>query len=711
LCCVALIATATLHAADSHPSRQCGTSFTLPGPRIARTLDESGGRHLTAQGTLRVLIVFVSFPDDSTPHANWPARQKPSYIDQFIDPDTLTRSQNPFNLTFYFDQMSLGRFHFIGEAIWVETSESQERYRASGAYGRANWIVLQEKVDPIVDFSRYDNWTNVSDHTNMNKPDGQVDMIIMVWRTTMYEYLGEASLGYRGTMMVDGVRIETGFPDYYPMQRGSGVTCEYPYGDDPVKAMRTMAHEVGHWLLGGLHPYNGYKPDGKFQFWGILCPGQRASSCANSYDREQLGWITVPELPPDSNVSLRDFLTTGEAFKYHPTGGEAHEYFYIENHQKLSPLDDITSNPDDKGIWILHQQGPYLEEDNLRIKPSDGYWKWNYAGASSTCYGQLLPVYARGTPDLQQGYSHRDQIPTPASTVDWMYVFRDGQGEIHCGNFLAGEGFTGSFTPQAHNVFSAYSNPGSDSWNHAKGAFALEVVSSTQGTMTIRSFSDSLGLPPAARYLGLNPTRTGATTGHLDLAWGTQWPSGQRIEPDIIEGTLERRVGDQGTWTAVYQGPSTAWTDSSRTYNSSGSVPVSFRARVRNSRGKYSSWSNEFQTTAVALTEVGVAPEDEGRVPPAFRLEQNYPNPFNPRTRINFAIGDWSGGMGVDHGSHVTLRVYDILGREVALLVDDEKASGMYSVTMDAKGLSSGVYLYRLNAGNYMAARKMVIAK
>ena len=89
-------------------------------------------------------------------------------------------------------------------------------------------------------------------------------------------------------------------------------------------------------------------------------------------------------------------------------------------------------------------------------------------------------------------------------------------------------------------------------------------------------------------------------------------------------------------------------------------------------------------------------------LPAYFSLEQNYPNPFNPSTTISFNI---------PQQSHVKLVIYDVLGRDVRTLVDEEKQPGRYSVSFDASNLPSGVYLYRLQAGNFSEVRKMVVMK
>ena len=85
-----------------------------------------------------------------------------------------------------------------------------------------------------------------------------------------------------------------------------------------------------------------------------------------------------------------------------------------------------------------------------------------------------------------------------------------------------------------------------------------------------------------------------------------------------------------------------------------------------------------------------------------YNLSQNYPNPFNPATRIKYSIP--SAGF-------ITLKVYDNLGKEAAVLVNEEKAAGEYTVKFDANELSSGVYFYRLQAGNYSSTKKLIFIK
>lgn len=94
--------------------------------------------------------------------------------------------------------------------------------------------------------------------------------------------------------------------------------------------------------------------------------------------------------------------------------------------------------------------------------------------------------------------------------------------------------------------------------------------------------------------------------------------------------------------------------------------------------------------------------QEDNDVPRAFALLQNYPNPFNPSTRIPFSIR----AVG-----NVTLKVYDILGREVRTLVNENLQAGSYEVTFNAEGLASGVYLYRLQGGSYSETKKLILLR
>ncbi len=100
---------------------------------------------------------------------------------------------------------------------------------------------------------------------------------------------------------------------------------------------------------------------------------------------------------------------------------------------------------------------------------------------------------------------------------------------------------------------------------------------------------------------------------------------------------------------------------------------------------------------------------DKNKVPNIFQLYQNYPNPFNPSTTIQYSIP--SNKNSSEGATLVTLKIYDLLGREVETLVNEQKLPGFYEIKFSAANLSSGVYFYRIKAANFVETKKMILLR
>jgi len=94
--------------------------------------------------------------------------------------------------------------------------------------------------------------------------------------------------------------------------------------------------------------------------------------------------------------------------------------------------------------------------------------------------------------------------------------------------------------------------------------------------------------------------------------------------------------------------------------------------------------------------------KEEKLLPTVFKLEQNYPNPFNPSTIIKFAIPE---------RINVVIKIYDILGGEITTLISQEMDIGWYEIKFNADNYSSGIFIYRMKAGNYVSTKKMLMVK
>ena len=110
-----------------------------------------------------------------------------------------------------------------------------------------------------------------------------------------------------------------------------------------------------------------------------------------------------------------------------------------------------------------------------------------------------------------------------------------------------------------------------------------------------------------------------------------------------------------------------------------------------------------FQSSSIPYSSLMVTDvESEFNLPNEFSLEQNYPNPFNPTTTIEYSL---------ENSGNITLRVFNVLGKELKTLVNKQQQSGNYQVIFDASSLSNGVYYYQLTAGNFVKTRKMILLK
>ncbi|MBP9191689.1 MAG: T9SS type A sorting domain-containing protein, partial [Ignavibacteria bacterium] len=100
--------------------------------------------------------------------------------------------------------------------------------------------------------------------------------------------------------------------------------------------------------------------------------------------------------------------------------------------------------------------------------------------------------------------------------------------------------------------------------------------------------------------------------------------------------------------------------------------------------------------------EDGLFISDENEIPKEYSLKQNYPNPFNPNTNIQYDLPT---------DNFVTIKIYNVLGKEIATLINENKTAGRYIVSFNASKYPSGIYYYKIKAGSYEAIRKMMLIK
>jgi plastocyanin len=171
--------------------------------------------------------------------------------------------------------------------------------------------------------------------------------------------------------------------------------------------------------------------------------------------------------------------------------------------------------------------------------------------------------------------------------------------------------------------------------------------------------------------------------------------------------TLTITVGDTVRWTNVLGNHNVVADDNSFTSGPVAPAPWEYtHVFTTNGNNPYycalhGGPGGQGMSGAIIVENPVSVPEDE-LITNKFKLQQNYPNPFNPTTRISFSIPS---------SAFTSLKVYDIIGNEVATLVNEQKPAGTYEVEFNAKQLSSGVYLYRLQAENFITTKKFLLMK
>jgi len=674
----------------------CG--FTEEEQEVIENMEQKGGLGITSIGTVRALMLFIDFSDDDEDpnNPNWPVGDGPAYLDSIIHPDEgYPVRQN--NITSFLADNSFDQFIMVGEAIYSQALRSLSDYQndpntSSNVAKWATWDVL-DSLDDVMDFAPYDNWKRIANYQHEEQPDSVIDMIFVIFRrwysANGFNYLGWASMPGSGKLYVDeGERwIDFGL---------SGVTSLA--GIPQYKAFQVCLHEFGHkWGL--PHSYN----DG---VWTIMSYWQHTPSpFMNSYERERLGWITYVDIT--TNTTIPDYGISGVPFRMQIN---ANEYFLIENHQQYSPFDvinlyDPALNPfDAPGLYILRLNNS-LASQKVKVVCADGNWNWenpywilNPFGSGQP--GDSIPVYNRLDPNPVYGLSDKNRIPHTKNGTERIVAWLDEVTgvEKHAARYK-GLGLS-RWIPDGSNVFSPWSNPPTTAANGTATTLGIEVTGYNPATGHITAYFYTQNPENASPSRILDLTLT-AVEQHPSLRW-----SGS-LEPDLDKYYIYRKI-DDGNWQNLAQIEDTTFIDYEIVIpigEPSQVFEASYYVKVKDTQSKFSTPSNTVSTAALWVDE-GFgrysAGDDPNLLPERIELEQNFPNPFNPETTIRFTLPE---------KSKVVLTVYSITGEYVATLVNGEMAEGYHQVSFDASRLASGIYLYRIQAGNFNQVRKMMLLK
>lgn len=629
--------------------------------------------------------------------------------------------------------------------------------------------LYNDTQDPI-DWETLDQWRRTSTGLFEYEADGYIDMIGIFFRTIPTEGLIWYD-GAAGYVPLYGPEYE--LPNgkkFGPFRdaHGSGFICK-GWHTAPNAKLRNFGiaiHEIGHYLYENIHSSSGIMTSrGGISINDFFYSG---------FERMKLGYVTAntvdwsnPEYQLD-DVSGREG-TTNLMMKV-PISST--EFFLIENRRKISQYDIymlgdtagfnqfINAGDKGKGVYIYHSMNGLNYASNVDVECADGLWNWTEQGMTTPDWSdiQQVSIYARSTVcnpvNNDDGYFgsfiNKDGVSSPYAmfTLGKRHLYAGQLGTViqytntpdwYTSREIWGDRYD-AWNIGYNEIFSPYSNPNTkDRYNNQTGIFIyyhdlinnkanISIYKVGEPLENPKTLDEILDLTPPSKPMGIATDYhfVSETLCHPKITWVNNTepdvinPITGKIRyklyrayklymdqipgpPVLIENDLEFYPNETPTYIDYqiigYQ--SILSSDEPWLY------PVRYWVKVVDNSYDESVFSDF--TSAIGIND-GSVPIGSGgdnlfsnsNIPKSFDLKQNYPNPFNPITNINFDL---------PKNILVTIKIYDLLGREIKTLVNEFKNAGSYIVSFNGSELASGVYFYRIQAGDFVSVKKMVLIK
>jgi len=336
-------------------------------------------------------------------------------------------------------------------------------------------------------------------------------------------------------------------------------------------------------------------------------------------------------------------------------------------------ISDVSVGPAANTVWSTAYDYAMIEGHSL--SPASKYVfiydHENPTAADRPLHGYMVENNALDENSGTDPNTHQPSAPSPAfysSNVNTqagryglLYPVANTNG-IRCIKIFNADGSTYSIVNDADGIWPS----GLNTTTMAKGSLYTITETDAPLPVELQTFTATLG--QSQKKVTLN------------------WQTATEVNSYAFE--VQRKSLD---WINIGTVPAHGNSNSPKQYSFTDMQPTTgiiyYRLKMIDNDGSY-----EFSHT-VSITTLQ---------PTTLQVDQNYPNPFNPKTTISYSL---------PQNSFVTLKVYDILGKEVAILVNGEKSAGNYTIDFDGHNLTSGTYIYRLNAGGQIATKKMILMK
>jgi len=559
----------------------------------------------------------------------------------------------------------------------------------------------------------------------------------------------------------DSVRVGT-IRDKY----GSGFIAKGTSVSGPLSYSRAMGiaiHEFGHYLFSNIHSTSGIMTsNGGISVNDLFMSG---------YEKYKLGLLdTLTVNYSNSSVySLGDISGRNGSTQLLRVPISSSEFFIIENRRKISNWDvymlgDSSKNEPfrptgeyGKGLYIYHSNNSNLNyAGNVDVECADGLWNWSIIGTTTPDWSNSQSVSIK----------RRTSIPSPLNNdPGGLNSFYNADGISAGPYFSIGKrhtsiGLTGTdrfYTNEQdywtsreiwgdrydawnigyNQVFSPYSNPNTKTVDNAESGIFIYYETLNNGIANLKIYkagvgfteSEILAVTPPSRPMGIVMSEyyiPNSPYCNPKILWN------HNSEPDMVKsGNVKRYKIYKATRSNMNSVPTNGYSLMAILDIPSTSSPE----YIDNSVYKYDCSLNDgipsgtpfpirYYVVAVDKFEYESVPSDfvqaigiqrgieeiigadnivvNVEVPKEYSLNQNYPNPFNPVTKIKYDI---------PLNGNVSIKIYDINGRLIYTLINEYKTAGRYEIDFNGKNLSSGVYYYKIESGNFSQVRKMILIK
>jgi hypothetical protein len=415
---------------------------------------------------------------------------------------------------------------------------------------------------------------------------------------------------------------------------------------------------------------------------------------------------------------LDDFVTNGHAYRIN-IDAATQKYFYLENHQYTnywethSPFsthpDSIDGGIEEPGLYVVRQMGmgntvnssgkPEWSKYAKELVPANGRYTWNAVSSLLNPYGgdKIFPVWYKGAQNKTTGYSDLELVPHTYSYTDIqnpsaISFLRDTLTHANPEpDYFLGDG-KDAFRIGQNQVFSPWSNPNNQMASGSTTKFGFELTSISSGICTLNLYVNTASAASSSIPQNLRVAADGSY--HPVFTWDNN------SENDISLYEVWRKI-DDGSWTSIATTTTNSYTDNQVIIPPAHDKHFKYKVRAKDTQNYYSVYSDEVAVEGYKIYKIS---EDEtgNEIPEALLLSQNSPNPFNPTTKIRFSIPS---------NGYVSLKVYDILGREVAVLANRVLEAGQYEYNFNGENLASGTYIYCLRTNNKTITKKMLMIK